>query len=301
VRCVVAAVVLGCGGQTVSGTPDAEQSSGGSKASTVQVASTGGSAAGGAAGGTGGQLSATGGQSGFDRCGDGQVQSPEECDDGNDVAGDGCTACRIEIPDPCPIGCTRTIVCGDGRRDTGEACDDGNITSGDGCPNDCSYVEPGWICSVPGQACRKLSPYCGNGVIEPEWGEACDEGPFNGQPGHCTTGCQIVHCGDAVVQPALGETCDDGVNDGAYGGCTADCQRGPYCGDGVLQSWGGEVCDLGNANELVPSYGGCSSECQLGPHCGDGIVQLPDEQCDDGNHLCCDGCGAACLIEIPVL
>ena len=44
-----------------------------------------------------------------------------ECDDGNEVDGDGCsTACGLER-------------CGNGRLDEGEACDDGNDVDSDGC------------------------------------------------------------------------------------------------------------------------------------------------------------------------
>jgi len=63
-------------------------------------------------------------------CGDGVVDSGEECDDGNDVPCDGCsTRCRVEA----------TAVCGDAiiRPECGEQCDDGNTTSGDGCSATC--------------------------------------------------------------------------------------------------------------------------------------------------------------------
>ena len=61
------------------------------------------------------------------RCGDGIVYGTEQCDDGNTVAGDGCsTTCRFEF-------------CGDGviQSARGESCDDGNTTSGDGCSATC--------------------------------------------------------------------------------------------------------------------------------------------------------------------
>lgn len=55
-------------------------------------------------------------------CGDGKVQSGEECDDGNTVDTDACTnACK-------------KAVCGDGATWTGhEACDDGNTVNTDAC------------------------------------------------------------------------------------------------------------------------------------------------------------------------
>ncbi|WP_437758502.1 EGF domain-containing protein [Sorangium sp. So ce1389] len=65
-------------------------------------------------------------------CGDGIVQAGEVCDDGNQTAGDGCSA-----------DCKGLEVCGDGRVDlaTGESCDDGNTANGDGCDASC-HVEP---------------------------------------------------------------------------------------------------------------------------------------------------------------
>ncbi|HEX5061865.1 MAG TPA: DUF4215 domain-containing protein [Kofleriaceae bacterium] len=65
-------------------------------------------------------------------CGDGHVNTfgGEQCDDGNKVNGDGCSAsCAIEGP-----------YCGDGTVDqASEQCDDGNTMSGDGCSAACLY------------------------------------------------------------------------------------------------------------------------------------------------------------------
>jgi len=48
-------------------------------------------------------------------CGDSLVNGPEQCDDGNTVVGDGCSAtCAIEVAG---------AACGDGTVDPGEACD----------------------------------------------------------------------------------------------------------------------------------------------------------------------------------
>lgn len=77
-------------------------------------------------------------------CGDGIVDAPEQCDDGNTTNGDGCDA-----------NCTRP-ACGNGIVDAGEQCDDGNTTSGDGCDANCTL------------------PLCGNGIVNA--GEQCDDG-----------------------------------------------------------------------------------------------------------------------------
>src|SRR5207244_11859901 len=50
-------------------------------------------------------------------CGNGVVDPGEQCDDGNTVSGDGCSAsCRLE-------------ACGNGILDPGEQCDDGDRKS----------------------------------------------------------------------------------------------------------------------------------------------------------------------------
>lgn len=74
-------------------------------------------------------------------CGDGIVNSGEQCDDGNTVNGDGCNnSCQYEF-------------CGDGYFDFNgvdnvlgspddEACDDGNAINGDGCSMVCEVEAP---------------------------------------------------------------------------------------------------------------------------------------------------------------
>lgn len=62
-------------------------------------------------------------------CGDGIIQWPEQCDDGNKVDGDGCSRdCELEVSRP---------RCGDGIVQWPEQCDDGNNLDGDGCSQGC--------------------------------------------------------------------------------------------------------------------------------------------------------------------
>src|SRR5205085_3392368 len=59
--------------------------------------------------------------------GNGLVEPPETCDDGNIIDRDGCSAqCHTEI-------CGDSVINNRGR----ESCDDGNTTAGDGCSDDC--------------------------------------------------------------------------------------------------------------------------------------------------------------------
>jgi fibro-slime domain-containing protein len=80
-------------------------------------------------------------------CGNGKVEGSEQCDDGNDVTGDGCSPfCRLEPKCPA-IGGGCTNVCGSGLilAGDGKDCDDGNTVNGDGCSSTCK-IEPGFTC-----------------------------------------------------------------------------------------------------------------------------------------------------------
>lgn len=106
-------------------------------------------------------------------CGDGTTAGLEQCDDGNNNTGDGCSpTCRIELcgdgiidpdgpdnaagnaddeqcddgnainTDSCTASC-RTAVCGDGFVQSGvEQCDDGNTLNGDWCSPTCRFSSP---------------------------------------------------------------------------------------------------------------------------------------------------------------
>lgn len=150
----------------------------------------------------------------------------------------------------------------------------------------------GFVSAV--SVCR---PVCGDGVVTRD--EACDYGrdQNTGGYGGCTADCQLgPHCGDGIVQAEEGEECDDGVNLTPYGeGCAPGCKRPPFCGDGQIDV--GERCDDGvNDN----SYNGCTPDCDVGPRCGDGIVQREfGEECDDENDDDFDACTNTCLAAAP--
>jgi cysteine-rich repeat protein len=161
-------------------------------------------------------------------CGDGIVQEGiEACDDGNDVEDDGCTsACamftcgngEVEPGETCDDGnvdetdfCTNACMmatCGDGHVWAGnEACDDGNMENTDDCIMGC----------VPAA--------CGDNYV---WAnnEDCDEGGVSSQT--CDSDCSTVTCGDGFVNEDAGEECDDG-NDVGNDGCANDCTSTSSC------------------------------------------------------------------------
>ena len=66
-------------------------------------------------------------------CGNNEVETGEQCDDGNIMNGDGCSStCQTET----------SPVCGNGIVETGEQCDDGNSVDTDECPTNCMLEEP---------------------------------------------------------------------------------------------------------------------------------------------------------------
>ncbi len=138
-------------------------------------------------------------------CGDGILQTGEECDNGA-LNGDDAA---------CKANCT-IAFCGDGLVGPGEACDDGNDSDLDGCNAMCRF------------------PTCGNGVVE--GAEPCDDGNDDDTDA-CTNLCLPASCGDGFVQ--AGEACDDGnTMDGD--GCSAACEIEAICGNGVVMP--GETC-----------------------------------------------------------
>ncbi|MBI5504038.1 MAG: DUF4215 domain-containing protein [Deltaproteobacteria bacterium] len=158
----------------------------------------------------------------------------------------------------CP-DCGNTVV------DSGEQCDDGNNISGDGCTAGC------------------LDEFCGDGVINDNGAEQCDDGAGNSDvlPDACRTNCQNPICGDGVTD--LGEECDD-ANTNEADGCTSQCTS---CGNGI--TGGLEQCDDGNT---------AAGDC-CGPACtfetyGSACTGPPSGQCTAPG---CNGAGACA--ELP--
>ncbi len=103
-----------------------------------------------------------------DDCGDGLLDGSEECDDGGNQGGDGCSAfCQIELG----FGCTGepsvcAPICSDGLVRGGEVCDDGNASSGDGCSDLCQ-IEAGFECAGEPSECARACPPVPAGTCTP--------------------------------------------------------------------------------------------------------------------------------------
>ncbi|MEM9073305.1 MAG: DUF4215 domain-containing protein [Myxococcota bacterium] len=111
------------------------------------------------------------------------------------------------------------------------------------------------------QAPSTCESECGDGIVASD--EACDDGDMNGvEYNGCSDECTLTpFCGDGIVQEEFDEICDDGVNlGGGPSACAPGCQEvGAMCGDGVVQTDVGESCDDGNTED----NDGCSAECML--------------------------------------
>jgi cysteine-rich repeat protein len=154
---------------------------------------------------------------------------------------------------------------------------------GNVCPD--KYLCDAGVCAVD-SACEKVT---------------CAEGT------ECRGGVCVASgfCGDGIVQAELGEECDDGTNAGDPGGCDVDCLIAALCGDFMIS--GDEQCDDGN----LVSGDGCSEACEVEPNYAcppdggpcvfdDGLC--PGDLVDCGgvctdlmtNAMNCGGCGIVC-------
>ncbi len=166
------------------------------------------------------------------RCGNGDVEAPETCDDGNNSDADDCTnSCE-------------TAVCGDGivhdRQSGSEDCDDGNAAAGDGCSvvctSECGNAVFDFYCAEPetsaGQPCT-LAADCdsslGAGDGSCITGEVCDPGSAGLCVDDtinpvCSDFCVVKTCGNDLVE--CDEECDLGAQNSVPGsGCTTSCTR----------------------------------------------------------------------------
>jgi cysteine-rich repeat protein len=206
-------------------------------------------------------------------CGDGVVDTAEECDDGNPFTGDGCD-------NDCTFTCTEAADCDDDQVCNGAETCQIDHTCAPGTP-----ASETTACDLPEGGtghCRAglcVSATCGNGTTET--GEECDDGNAiegDGCESDCTFTCTLdIQCDDVVACNGT-ETCDP---------TTHACAAGTALDDGTL-------CDVdGNPDTRDVCVGGtCRASI-----CGDAYIDAgatPAEECDDGGTAPGDGCEADC-------
>ncbi len=257
------------------------------------------------------------GESGI--CGDGIIQSGEQCEPIGDIEVSSCDLaggigshtrickndCQFSDFTPCKVA-----ECGDGLTQGGEVCDDGELNGTYGfCNGSCN-----------GQGNR-----CGDGIRQPQ--EKCDCGADNGSyikngildpaqscsisgtaPASCDFSCSAAapHCGDGVVngpeqcdggfQESVGYCAPTGVESGATGApcnTSADCPSGNSCltcptpeqkMHRSCRSTADAVGKFANAACTFNTW-----RCTAAGTCGDGVKNT-GEQCDDGNTNNSDSC-----------
>jgi cysteine-rich repeat protein len=243
-------------------------------------------------------------------CGNGVVATAtEECDDGNNIDGDGCSSdCKWERRDNTdpldliqlngyyPIVYGKTLP-----SDFEEELDSGWGT--------CAYFTSSLKPSLANDYCKcqghTSATSCKYGELLV--GETAEQWDFmdpqcNPDIIHRIGGGSIKQyhiitdivcssfCGDGIHATAT-EECDDGNTDNTDD-CTNECKIA-VCGDGYDKQGLIEQCDDGNTN----NFDECTTDCKPA-FCGDGYVQENNnELCDDGNKINNDGCSFSCIVE----
>ena len=262
-------------------------------------------------------------------CGDRLLVGYEECDDGNETSGDGCSLkCRVEAGYLCrgePSLCERTC---------GEDCLEGASGSGDGYPATCdaapSYLGDGWCdpnnntqgCGFDGGDCCMSTcdngsygcGYMGFDCLDPaacenseEGCDQCAPGCFNSELGNgqCDPECYNPECSyDAQAYFDPSDCTCDALN--LHEACDKQC-----VGDGEVARVGDGTCDMGesgvdfNCGMWSFDGGDClgtGSDDTPYPDCSGYGEYVSDGWCDgvnnnkscgfDGGDCCESTCGA---------
>ena len=171
-------------------------------------------------------------------------------------------------------------------------------------------------------------PLCGDAVLNDD--EECDLGRFNGLT-NCTANCTLLYCGDGVLSPFLGEACEP-LTEEVYAedpetgalyievrfmtlSCGETCTA-PSCAENGVCTGG---CELTTTNQcvgqpyvlpveleahsaapppvpLIPTLSNKPAETievAAAAVCGNGVKE-EDEECDDGNFNNADECPNNC-------
>ena len=202
-------------------------------------------------------------------CGNGVLEPGEQCDDGNTLNGDCCSAtCTIDpAGTPCNDGnaCTGPDACTGGTPTCSGAainCNDGNVCTTDSCD--------------PALGCQRVNNTIG-----------CSDANA------CTVG-DTCSAGTCVSGPA--PNCDDG-NACTVDGCSSvtGCTHSPVsCDDGNVCTT--DVCDpvtgCAHVNNTAPCNDG--NACTVGDVCSAGTCAAgAPANCDDNNPCTVDSCNPA--------
>ncbi len=264
----------------------------------------------------------------LDECGNRLIELLEQCDDGGNVAGDGCSAsCMVEDGFSCegePSVCTPLQDCPNGITEGTEQCDDGNDVECDGCSPECKleFCGDGVLCTndldTDGDGIPDETDNC---PFAPNPDQEDDGGIDSSIPDGIGNACQ---CGDVDGDGSVTGTdgtvirrCSQGLSPCAGGGPELLAEPGncDVNGDGSCNVTDGTIVKR-NVMGLTPCGDGVShtdglcsgptmTEDQLcanaqpgagAPARGGGTIL--NEECDDGNMVDEDGCSSQCKIEL---
>lgn len=216
-------------------------------------------------------------------CQDGVVNIGEDCDDGNS-----------NNADLCPNDC-QFAVCGDGVIEGQEQCELPNVGE---CLSNCLLRSAGGgggavVSSASANASyykREAPPEgCGNGIIDLDKNEECDEGTrFNGL-GTCSYDCKALYCGDGVVSTQLREDCEptilsteNGVTIYEVATCGESCTAPVTSKQGTVSGGCHRLFLAPCASDENPEEPNQS----VANECGNGVIEA-GEECDAGGS--CEG------------
>lgn len=207
---------------------------------------------------------------GATKCGDGVAQYPEQCDDGNTSAGDGCSsACQLETPlagaGKCP-GATYNLAGPTSPLATAKVSFAGDVSQlastagafgcGGGSGADQVYA---------------ITPAT-SGALTVELHASFPDSLLHAR-GECFTSASELDCREGPIASVPTRMTFPVVAQKTYF-VFVDSDKTPASGSGLY------TLDVTLA----------------GATCGDGVLQSP-EQCDDGNQAIGDGCAADCTLE----
>ena len=201
-------------------------------------------------------------------CGDGNVDSGEECDDSkNGVEDDGCK-------DDCTFSCHENAECFNAEQCDGlETC--AEVTGGKKCEAG-TPRDDGFVCQeTPRKICHEdvcETSTCGDGFVDSGANEDCEPPSASGCNASCHWACT-----------------------GAEGDCPDDlnpCNGTESCNTTTHECQHQDPLDTGTECQESPRKVCVSNSCQLST-CGDGFVDGANggtEECDDTNAVAGDGC-----------
>ncbi|MDP7069149.1 MAG: DUF4215 domain-containing protein [Candidatus Peribacteraceae bacterium] len=193
-------------------------------------------------------------------CGDGVLEVGEECDDTNRRENDGCSStCLLEIG-----------ICGDGIVQS---------LLGEQCENSSHDPSLSYTCSN----CRFLSQSCGDTTVDA--GEECDLGKLNSTSPNaaCRPDCSAPRCGDGIIDNDYAEACDDGnrlQNDGCDRYCRIETktQIASYQQQQAQQPYNSQMPTFGGIQGQFMQYGQYGQFGQGTFTQGIGFPQYPNYQ-----------------------